>query len=665
MASPGYRVRIHQPDAAEVAVLATMIAPFVDMEVGLLEDTLRQGHADVGDGLERREAEQLARLFARLGAHARLLEPGADAVDSSSLPTRRPASMAPPGLDSDRGEDEEDEEEDELVRVRQTQPFDARALREALDVGSRPPAGPTASRDTMPVEVTPREPTQPFNARSLRQALSAALLQMPSAEAPATRPINADEVNTNVRNQSDSLPPRPRLRGRPARHSRGPQDASSSEPPPRAGLLGPTGLPRAASDEPPPDPDEVGLGSVDTASLAFLSEALEAELQSLTAGEGQTPLTDLPWDPPPGSPGRALQELQPRRLPEGPTTPRPSGVPRAPVATPPVSSVAPQPAALSAPTPPVTPSPPVWAAAGAAAAGPSQGPAAVAPPSTAPRPRGAPIERRRSQPDTTQRASAAPRSVASPLSDPALGRVRPSDPPPRPSGGHSVPDRARATAIRDRVVDARHQAAARHQPWYAAALGLLPGMGQLYNGQRGRAVAFALGALAIVPWFVGIFDAWSVARNIHARRHPPPDTKARRSAVPGQIVLDIAVFVALAGAIHVVGRRLAARTGPVGAPVTVPQDATSEAPTSAAPVTAAAVATAAPPTAAEPSGPKPIYVLMAEGRNDCAEGRFAECEQRMLEVIAQHPDHLEAHRLLVDARTQQAARRPQVPPSAP
>ncbi|MEZ4464150.1 MAG: hypothetical protein R3F43_06455 [bacterium] len=137
MAQAGYRVRIRQPDPEEIEGLATMIAPFVDLDVERLEEALREGPAIVGDGLDRREAEQLARLYTRLGAQTDLVAPDEPAPGRALEPpeTREPAP-APPMRPVAPAEPD---------FIRETQPFDARALREALmDRGARLPSGEEA-----------------------------------------------------------------------------------------------------------------------------------------------------------------------------------------------------------------------------------------------------------------------------------------------------------------------------------------------------------------------------------------------------------------------------------------------------------------------------------------------------------------------------------------
>ncbi|MEZ4464149.1 MAG: hypothetical protein R3F43_06450 [bacterium] len=365
-----------------------------------------------------------------------------------------------------------------------------------------------------------------------------------------------------------------------------PRSTSPGELPPG---LGPPSLPPPLGQEglPPLEPERIGARAP--------SEAF-----------------DLLID---GQPAPLLDRLTPPGL-----IPSDGPLPASPA---PVRQAAPAPRRASMPTPPVAAAPEV---APLAPRLPSARPVAVPAPATEVR-----VPR--------------PRAVA-PITRPGLEAI----PPPRPSGGHSLPDRARAAAIRERVTDTRGPWVP-HRPGRALALGLaLPGMGQLYNGQRNRAIAFALGGLVIVPWIWGAIDAWRVARAIVDRERPAPDRAARRGALPGQVVLDLAVYVALAGAVYVWHHRTHRSEPP--APV--------EAPTTAAPPTRPP----APVTAAAPSVPlaeRPLHELLSEGRNRCGDGDFVSCERIMLLVIERDPNNREAHRLLVDARTQRQARERRTP----
>ncbi|MGK0360593.1 MAG: hypothetical protein ACI9U2_002906 [Bradymonadia bacterium] len=285
-----------------------------------------------------------------------------------------------------------------------------------------------------------------------------------------------------------------------------------------------------------------------------------------------------------------------------------------------------------------------------------------------------------------------------------------SHPPGPVAGSHPQPNQARGDAIRERVQDAQ-AAPVDHSVGVAVLLAvLLPGMGQLYNGQRNRAVWFAVSALLLLPWLWAIVDAGLVAHSILERQRRRPSRSGRRAALPGQIVLDIAVFVALAGGLTLLAHAIEDRNGDVpidviplaaaattasAAPQPPPQTAVAavtpgqatprsqastriNAPVSAAAGTVASAATrlASPSTVAAPPSAMPVArhapvsaardldQLLAAGRTACGEGRFAECESLMRVIIKDRSKHREAHQLLVDAISQQGPRGSRSSPSS-
>jgi type II secretory pathway pseudopilin PulG len=81
-----------------------------------------------------------------------------------------------------------------------------------------------------------------------------------------------------------------------------------------------------------------------------------------------------------------------------------------------------------------------------------------------------------------------------------------------------------------------------HSPSLAAVLSFcLAGLGQFYNGQPGKGAAIFLTSWLIVPWVIGIFDAYNVAKKIRAG-----ETALRQK--PGCLiafVLGVVVFAAV------------------------------------------------------------------------------------------------------------------------
>ena len=61
--------------------------------------------------------------------------------------------------------------------------------------------------------------------------------------------------------------------------------------------------------------------------------------------------------------------------------------------------------------------------------------------------------------------------------------------------------------------DGTRASVARATPWLRALASLVvPGAGQAWNGEPGKAVLVLLTAWLIVPWLLGVVDAWRVAR---------------------------------------------------------------------------------------------------------------------------------------------------------
>lgn len=61
--------------------------------------------------------------------------------------------------------------------------------------------------------------------------------------------------------------------------------------------------------------------------------------------------------------------------------------------------------------------------------------------------------------------------------------------------------------------DGTRATVSRATPWaHALASLILPGAGQAWNGQPGKAVLVLLTSWLILPWVYGVVDAWRVAR---------------------------------------------------------------------------------------------------------------------------------------------------------
>ncbi len=189
-----------------------------------------------------------------------------------------------------------------------------------------------------------------------------------------------------------------------------------------------------------------------------------------------------------------------------------------------------------------------------------------------------------------------------------------------------------------------------HSVGMAVLLGLvLPGMGQVYNGERDRAVWFAIGAVLVLPWLYGVFDALSVARAIVDGERPPPDPATRGPAVRGHLMLNMAmVFGVVVGVF--LWFSVSDQQQRVALPPPAPAPAAIEAPD--------AMPADSGPSAAEIQ--VRVDELMAQGRRAFGRGRYAECEEIMHAIIKLDPSYREAHTLLVDAVSRRS--RPQRAP---
>ena len=179
--------------------------------------------------------------------------------------------------------------------------------------------------------------------------------------------------------------------------------------------------------------------------------------------------------------------------------------------------------------------------------------------------------------------------------------------------------------------------------WYSV---LLPGLGQVYNGQRERGILFALGTPLIVPYLYGIYDAFTTAEDIARGKYAAPDPHTRNAAYVGQIALALAViFGMFVGALLWHRSRMPQRPPPVAE---MPY-----APASAPGVTGALPVDVAAPASRQPLGDGlDVDALMKKGRMACAQGLYNECEEIMHEVIARDPGNRDAYNLLVEASSQ-------------
>ena len=606
MAERGYKVRIRPPERGDVGMLVAMIGPLVELDPSALSRALANGPAIVGDDMARGEAEQLLGVFTSLGADAELLLP------DGSVNTPEP------------------------IAANSTLPLHAKGIAAALDA------------------VTARNPTQPFDTRMLRAKVAAAHEERRGARQATTPPVGSSFTQTQPFNPRALRAAASQL----MTSTPGPvtsRRAASTQPVDMSGQLGRAQLFETRDGDPGLPAPRTARGSrVSTRPRSLPISARPPAGESL---RGTDPPRNLPMRSSVPPRGRPIRSSGPKGLP---------GV---------RASSLPPPVRLEG-LPPIEPD----------ALEDSVNTASVA-----------------FAPD--RQASDRPRSASvrsSGASTPPRGY---SHPPAPVTGSHPRPNQARGDAIRERVQDVQ-AAPVDHSVGIAVLLAvLLPGMGQLYNGQRNRAVWFAVGSLLLLPWLWAIVDAGLVSHSILEKQRPRPSRSARRAAVPGQVVLDFAVFVALAGGltllVHAIEDRSdvpmdvipmagAESAAPVSSAPAAPQTARAAiAPSQATPGTTAPTSVAAgsapsaakqapvttiaaPPSVMPPSTARraPISAgrdvdqLLAAGRTACGEGRYADCENLMRVIIKDHPKHRDAHRLLVDAISQQGPRGSRSSPSS-
>ncbi len=73
---------------------------------------------------------------------------------------------------------------------------------------------------------------------------------------------------------------------------------------------------------------------------------------------------------------------------------------------------------------------------------------------------------------------------------------------------------------------------------------VVAGLGQVYNGQAGKGVLIFLTSILVVPWIIGIFDAYGTAKKINAGEIPFTPKKGCLIAFAiGTCLLMFAIFV--------------------------------------------------------------------------------------------------------------------------
>jgi len=73
---------------------------------------------------------------------------------------------------------------------------------------------------------------------------------------------------------------------------------------------------------------------------------------------------------------------------------------------------------------------------------------------------------------------------------------------------------------------------------------VIAGLGQIYNGQVGKGVLIFLTSIFVVPWIIGIFDAYGTAKKINAGQVPfAPKKGCLIAFAVGSCVLMFVIFI--------------------------------------------------------------------------------------------------------------------------
>lgn len=604
----GYGVRIRQPQAAGedwAADLALMISPIIGGDADSLEAALGDGEVVVAVGLPFDEAKQLVAVFQSLGAEAEVVDRPLEGERPPGPAAGERASPVGPG----------------------TQPFNMAGLRKALEAAARsaPPLGVPPDGDLPPLPDIDRpdgppaesdegryNATRPFDPSMVRAALARV------GEAPD--PVDALPPVVGGDDEEADIPTA----------VKGPSGAPSYA----SGLMGiiddedplgpgPTQSFGAAMYEPPPPPPS--SGSIDgppppadrgtLAGFAAPNEQFDpAAVRRLREGGRRRSFPSGPVDllePPP------IAEAPPRRgaaigdkptdrllMPPGvdaglgPPPPRPGELDDLPL---PRLSTPDRLPSLDPPMPRNPPGRPMVVQLDAPAVDPSETGTFTREASLDPL-ADDDVETRQVSAVTDEELEAEMRSDVRRASSKSSRGVRPGvyqldrerrtagDTGRRgtPSGGVAIlstgqmvarpiarPDEEVTDSGSFRIVqregDGQSPPRIAHSAPLAAALSLvLPGMGQVYNGQRDRGIACALSAVLVLPWLFAIVDAFRTGRMIQQGRLPVPDPKIWEKGRWGQLLLNVAVIFSVVVAYTIWIGMLGPQPAPAPAPPAAP-----------------------------------------------------------------------------------------------
>lgn len=580
----GYGVRIRQPQEAGddwAADLSLMISPIIGEDPESLEDALGAGEVVVAVGLPFDEAKQLVAVFQSLGAEAEVV----DRVVASDAPSSRsPVDGSKPSP------------------VAGTQPFNMAGLRKALEAAARsaPPLGMPADGDLPPVPpvddggIQDGSATRPFDPALVRAALARV------GDGPD--PVDVLPALLGSGGDEDDIPTSIKAPGGAPGYASGLMgvidDEEGMPTPGRTQSFGGAMYeppPPPPGDDPfdgPPPPDRGAL-----AGFAAQNEQFDPDSARLLRegrrrrGFASGPVDLLDGPPPPDF------DAPPRR--GAAIGDKPTDRLLMPPGVDPSLGLSPSMDPGLAPPPPVRgeidalPLPPL--------SRPDRLPLDMLDPPTLARNKGAPmivqldapvvdpsetgtftreasldplvdddVETRQVNAITdadleaelrseSRKANASSRGVRPGVYQLDRDRRVSGDRPGMPAAGAAIlstgqmvarpiarPDEEVTDSGSFRIVDRKQGEDApriAHSPLLAGFLSLiLPGMGQVYNGQRDRGIIFALAWLAVLPWVYAVIDAILYAQSIRSGRRPPPDPKIFERGRWGQLLLNVAVI---------------------------------------------------------------------------------------------------------------------------
>jgi hypothetical protein len=636
-----FGVRLHAPDGSNreaLEDLARVLSTFARRPTGSLAEQLSKGPIVLEEGLTENEARELVEVFRQMGALAELVEPSSrstrplfaqsEAAQIASAwrqvvsGTRPVSSVGAAAAAAEPGETRRMSAMGPGLAEPPTTRFQAAsaappivaapAVRDVATLPTQPQAAAGADTTVLPAHVASTDalaslesPALPEDALERDDPFATVELRRPSLEVASAVP-GGNLAQTTELDRMDQL----ETREMPARAARCPSpelnvDAGVSEDARTAPLHAQAAtIPQHGIADRATVPRNPVAGSHDTTRLA--------------GGDGRTPQALNVMDT--GSMGSVAPGPRIFQLAAPPSLPSDTGRLGTPARLDPVTD----------------------AAARFVAEAESRRPRAGAVQTERPGVYKLPPSRPKAEPSvvTSVTADEALARASAPAERVASGPT-PAAPAPAPAAATHTPREARKPIpqARPSMVPSSHFD---HDPRRAAWMSMLvPGLGQVYNGQRERGILFALGTPLVLPYLFGIYDAWQVAESIAAGRYLAPDPSLRRQAYVGQVALGLAMIAGVIVALLIWDRASVGEPTPGLAP-TPPVVAV-------APPTAAPREVAVAPSRVPLGDDLPVPELMRKGRQACGRGLYAECEEIMHAIIAREPENRDAMSLLVEA----------------